>query len=128
MTKRKRKQLSRAERIASRIDRLPRFTRIMLNMMISILVMAVIGFPLVLLFGENRIDEGGVQYLPTIIIALVWFGVYAYGWRSLVGFDWDPDESWHAEMPAVWMVVLGITALFLLVLELAFGLLFGYVL
>lgn len=123
-------QSTRAERITTWVERLSRSRRIALNIFISLVVMAVVGLPIVYIFGQNASDTGSGEflYLPTLIITVIWFAVYWFGWLALVGFDWDPNEPWHAGSSALWMIAIGLSALFLLVLEIIFGLLFGYAL
>ncbi len=127
---RKKKQLSRSQRLAERIDRMSRGTRIMLNMWTSIAISVLIGFPIVLILSRNvsDLEQGQILYAPTIVIAVIWLLIYAYGWWALVGFDWNPEVPWKAGKPAVAMVVATVVATFLLILEIVFALLFGFVL
>lgn len=128
--KSKKKELSRSEQIAARLDRMSRGSRIMLNMWTSIAVSVLIGLPVVLLFSRdvNQLEQGEILYAPTIIVAVLWLVVYAYGWWALVGFDWDPEVPWRARQPAVAMLVVSVIASFLLVLEAVVALMFGFVL
>jgi hypothetical protein len=121
---------SRAQRMAARIDSMPRFWRVMLNMLISLIVMAVVGLPIAYIFSRNinELEGGQFLYIPTILIAVIWLAVYSFGWQALVGFDWNEDEPWKAGRPAVVMIVIGMSATFFLLLEIVFGLLFAFVL
>lgn len=122
---------STLDRLSTWVNQLPRPARIVLNMAISIAVMAMIGVPLVLIIaGEqvNSLESGEVLYTPTIIIAVLWFLLYGFGWNSLVGFDWDEDVQWQAGRPAAYLLLLGILALVFIIFACIFGFLFALVL
>lgn len=116
--------LTRTERIVARIDALSRPSRMALNIWVSLVVMGVIGLPLVFLTG----GENGGSTASVIIVAVVWLIVYATGWYAFLGFDLDEERPWQAGKPAVWMVVMGVVMTFLVIVELIFGFLFGFVL
>jgi TRAP-type C4-dicarboxylate transport system permease small subunit len=126
MTKRQVQPATRVEKIAARVDRMSRPARIAINMVISLLVVAVLGLPVTLLFAGDA-SEGSVLYAPSIIVAVIWLIIYGVGWWALVGFDVDPQQPWQAGKPAVWVTVLGAGAAFVLLLEIIFGLLYGLV-
>lgn len=121
---------SRSDYIIGRIDKMSRFSRIMLNIGISLAVGIAVAFPVVLLFssGVNDLGEGDVLYTPIIIVVVIWFISYGFGWAALVGFEWDMDNPWKAGKPAVVSVIIGAIAASFAVLEIVIGLLFGLVL
>ena len=121
---------SRSDLIMERIDGMSRFSRIMLNIGISLIVVVAIAFPVVRFFssGVNELGENEVLYTPIIIVAVIWLAIYGFGWAALVGFEWDMDNPWKAGKPAVSVVVIGATAACFVVLEIIIGLLFGLVL
>jgi hypothetical protein len=118
---------SQSEIIMGRIDRMSRFSRIVLNIGISLAAVVAVAFPIVLFFdsGANELGEGDVLYTPIIIVAVVWLIIYAFGWAALVGFELDLDNPWKAGKPAVTIVIIGIIATCFAVLEIIMGLLFG---
>lgn len=130
MASKKTSNLTRTQKIAHRINGMSRFSRILLNMAISLILMAVLGLPIVYFFGSsaNELEQGQFLYIPTLIIAAIWLAIYAYGWWALVGFDWDENNTWQAGPAAAWMLILGASAAIFLVLEILFALLFGLVL
>lgn len=116
--------LTRTERLATRIDTFSRPSRMALNIWVSLVVMGVIGLPLVFLTG----GENGGSTASVVVVAVVWLIVYATGWYAFLGFDLDEERPWQAGKPAVWMVVMGVVMTFLVIVELIFGFLFGFVL
>lgn len=128
MAKRPQRGVSFLEQVQYWVDGLPRGARIGLNAFISLLVMVVLGLPIVLITAgsqANNLDSGEVLYIPTILIAVAWLAVYGFGWWALVGFDWDVEEEWRAERPAVWILLLGAMAFLLIIFGCIFGLLFA---
>lgn len=117
------------DRLANWVDSLSRPTRIIINMGISLLVMALLGVPIVLLTAGDVNSAGGeVLYIPTVVISVVWLLVYGFGWSALVGFDWDDTNPWQASHSAGWMIILGLAAGFLAIFACLYGLLFALVL
>lgn len=119
------------ERIAEWVNALPRATRIILNMGISLLVMGLLGVPIVLITAGsdvNTVESGEVLYVPTVVIAVVWLLLYGFGWGALVGFDWDDEETWQAGTSASLMIILGSVAFVLMMFACLYGFLFALVL
>lgn len=116
--------LTRIERVALYLNGLSRPSRMGLNIWISLVVMGVVGLPLVFALG----GANGDSTASIVVITTLWFLVYAAGWHALLGFDLDEEHPWQAGRAAVWMLVIGIVMTFLAVLEIVFGLLFGFVL
>jgi hypothetical protein len=127
MAKQQTQPVRRIDRIARRVGRIPRFSRILLATAISLVIVGLVALPMAFIIADQA-AEGGVLYGPTIVIALVFLVAYGLGWWALVGFDADPNQPWQADRPAGWMVVVGIVALVVLLLEVIFGLLFGFAL
>ena len=118
---------ARIDRITRRVASMSRPTRIVVNMLISLTVVALIGLPIMfLLAGSDTIEGGGVATVPVTILAVIWVVTYGIGWWAMVGFD--TDVEWVARRPAGWMMVFGVMAFLIFALEIILSLLFGFVL
>lgn len=115
------------DKITYRAQGMSRPTRIIINTLISLLIVALIGVPMMFLIaGDDSAEGGGASTLPVTIIAVLWLIIYGVGWWALVGFD--IEEEWQPGRPAGWMLVVGIGALLILIIEIVAGLLFGLLL
>lgn len=126
MAKVQTKPTARIDQIVRRVRRMSRPTRIVVNMLISLVVVGLIGLPMMFLLSGDDSIAGGVATVPVTFLAVVWLIAYGVGWWSLVGFD--TDVEWVAGRPAGWMMVFGAMALLVFVLEIILALLFGFVL
>jgi hypothetical protein len=127
---RKSSPVTRVERWAARIDRLPRLTRVVLTLLIT-LELAGLTWPVAaFVFGVKPIDPDPgpattLLFLIVVPLGLVFYGV---GWWAMVGFDMNPDQPWRATAASARYLVAGGVCLLLILLLVSFGLLFGYVL
>ncbi|MBI5929105.1 MAG: hypothetical protein HY862_07345 [Chloroflexi bacterium] len=127
MAKAQTRPTARIDKIVWRVRRMSRPTRIVVNMLISLVVVGLIGLPIMfLLSGSDSVEGGGVATIPVTVLAVIWLIAYGVGWWSMVGFD--TDVEWVAHRPAGWMLVFGVTAFLIFVLEIILALLFGFVL
>ncbi len=114
----KEQDLSRFDRIANRINRLPRRSRILIAMGVSLMIMALVGLPLVYLSAGDSIEEISKKdnlTVPTIIVIGIWLVIYVLCWQALVGFSSDEEQPWEAGKPAVWAVLGGCLATILVI-------------
>jgi hypothetical protein len=117
------------DKITYRAQRMARPTRIVINTLISLLIVALIGVPLMFLIsGDDSASGGSASTMPVTIIAILWLIAYGVGWWALVGFDSNIEEEWQPGRPAGWMLVVGIGALLILIIEIVAALLFGLLL
>jgi hypothetical protein len=115
------------DRITYRAQSMSRPTRIVINTLISLLIVALIGLPIMFFIaGDDSGESGGTSTMPVTILAVLWLIIYGVGWWALVGFD--IEEEWQPGRPAGWMLVVGIGGLLLLIIEIMASLLFGLLL
>jgi hypothetical protein len=106
----------RLNRIAKLVVNIPRTTRIVLAMAISLVFVAAVWLPLSAIF----------ESMTWVIPAVLWLVAYGLGWWGLIGFD-DAADDWEPGRPTAWILILGGVSLLLLIIEIIFALLFGFV-
>lgn len=110
------KTQSRIDGLATTVGNIPRFSRVALNMGISLIFVAALWLPL------SAVVSGSMWVIATV----VWLVAYGVGWWVLIGFDDIEETPIHPRM--AWIVIFGAVCLFLLILEIIFFLLLGLVL
>ncbi len=106
------------EKLAARIEAWPRMLRIVLTLLITVLVVLVVWGILAELVGGGAADPNPNPALTLIVILL---GMFIYGacWAALIGFDNQPDKTWHAGPSAVYVLAAGVVSLVVIVVTVA---------
>jgi hypothetical protein len=114
------------DRLAMRIQRWRRPTRIALSSFLALVLVTVVSFFVDRLLLQQVYDEELSVWVPTLIIAGVGVGAYWLGWRLLVGFDWYEERPWQASRASALYVVVGLVGVALIVLGILSGLASGF--
>jgi len=114
------------DRLAGRIQRWRRPTRIALASFLALVLVTVVSFFVDRLLLQQVYDEELSVWVPTLIIAGVGIGAYWLGWRLLVGFDWDEERPWQASRASALYVVLGLAGVAFIILWILSGLASGF--
>jgi hypothetical protein len=107
----------RLEQLAARIEAWPRVLRIGLTLVITVLVVLVVWGILAELVGGGVADPNPNPALTLIVIVLGML-IYVACWAGLVGFENEPDRTWHAGSWAVYILVVGVVSLVVVVVTL----------
>ena len=118
--------VSRITEWTERINRMPRITRIVLalgiTLELTVLLSVVIDRTLI-----DQVVEGSVDpMVPALIAAGLGLVFYGVGWWAMVGFELN--QPWRAGTPAVLFVAAGVAGLALIIVLALSGLVFGYLL
>jgi hypothetical protein len=105
------------ERFAARIEAWPRMLRIGLTLVITVLVVLVVWGILAELVGDGIADPNPNPAL-TLIVILLGMLIYVACWSALVGFENQPDRTWHAGVWALYVLAGGAVSLVVIVVAL----------
>jgi hypothetical protein len=105
------------ERLAAWIEAWPRILRIGLSLVITALVVLVAWGVLAELVGSGVADPNPSPALSLIVILLGML-IYVGCWAALVGFENQPDRTWHAGQWAVYVLAVGVVSLVVVVVSL----------
>jgi hypothetical protein len=103
--------------LAARIEAWPRMLRIGLTLVITVLVVLVVWGVLAELVGGGVADPNPSPAL-TLIVILLGMLIYVACWAGLVGFENQPDRTWHAGPWAVYVLAVGVVSLVVVVVTL----------
>jgi hypothetical protein len=105
-------------RWAARIEGIPRLTRIILTLIITVFVVLLLWAVLAEVVGGGITSADPNANITLLVIVL---GVVFYGaaWGALVGFENRQEKTWHAGPSAVYFLIVGLVSLILLVIIVA---------
>jgi hypothetical protein len=105
------------ERLAAQIGSWPRVLRIGLSLVITVLIVLVVWGVLAELVGGGIADPNPSSAL-TVIVILLGTLIYVGCWSALVGFENQPDRTWHAGVWAIYVLAGGAVSLVVVVVTL----------
>ena len=117
---------SRIDQIAARINRMPRTTRIIVSVAVTLILVILASLVIDRIFIQGVYDGKVDPMTPALVAVALGLVLYGLGWWSMVGFDLDSNRPWQAGRAAVIYIALGGAGLILTIVLIAFGLVFGY--
>ncbi len=110
------------------LSRLSRGRRVALSLAITLELVIVVSLIVDRLLVDQVVEGDLSRTVPAWITVGAGLILYAIGWWTLVGFDWEVDQPWQAGTPAVLYVGAGVASLLVLGVLILLGLAFGYIL